>query len=128
MLQVAEVIIAAAEARTESRGAHFRTDFPLRNDRDWLKRTLARWPVDATEPVLTYEPVGLLDLPPGHRGYGADKRVEMETSLAEYNASVEPAQNTHGRRPTRESMGTRLKPGAWKGAFGAPVVETEEGA
>ena len=34
----------------------------------------------------------------------------------------------HGRLETRESMGTRLKPGAWKGAFGAPVVKTEEGA
>jgi len=128
MLKLSLVTALGAVAREESRGAHFRTDFPLRNDKDWLKRTLARWPVDGADPVLTYEPVGLLDLPPGHRGYGADTRVEMEMSLAEYNQSVEPAQKDHGRLPTRESMGTRLKPGAWKGAFGAPVVKTEEGA
>ena len=40
MLDVAEAIVASALYRTESRGAHFRTDFPDRNDDDWLKHTL----------------------------------------------------------------------------------------
>ncbi|MEJ2522370.1 MAG: fumarate reductase flavoprotein subunit [Gammaproteobacteria bacterium] len=110
--------------RTESRGAHSRTDFPLRNDRDWLKRTLARWPADSPVPKLSYEPVGLLDLPPGHRGYGSDERVEMTETLEEYNARVMPEQAAEGRQETREDMGTRLKPGAWHGAFGAPAVAT----
>ncbi len=40
MLDLAEVICAAALFRTESRGAHFRTDFPERDDANWLKHTL----------------------------------------------------------------------------------------
>jgi L-aspartate oxidase len=35
LLDVAEVIISAAEFRTESRGAHYRSDHPERNDKDW---------------------------------------------------------------------------------------------
>src|SRR5512144_1465535 len=43
MLKVALCVVYGAFTRTESRGAHFRQDFPQRNDRDWLKRTLANW-------------------------------------------------------------------------------------
>ncbi len=41
LLSFSEVIVAGALARTESRGAHFRTDFPKRDDGQWLKHTLA---------------------------------------------------------------------------------------
>jgi succinate dehydrogenase / fumarate reductase flavoprotein subunit len=41
LLSFSEVIVEAALARKESRGAHFRSDFPKRNDGDWLKHTLA---------------------------------------------------------------------------------------
>ena len=37
MLDVAEAIVVAAQERKESRGAQFRTDFPQRNDAEWLK-------------------------------------------------------------------------------------------
>src|SRR6185312_12581419 len=40
MLDLAEVICVASLFRTESRGAHFRTDFPERDDANWLKHTL----------------------------------------------------------------------------------------
>ena len=62
-----------ALARTESRGAHYREDFPGRNDRDWLKRTLLHWPEGGDLPVLDYEPLDVraMELPPGFRGYGA---------------------------------------------------------
>ncbi len=40
MLRVAEVIVYSALLRTESRGAHFRSDYPERNDEQWLKHTL----------------------------------------------------------------------------------------
>ena len=43
MLRLALTVATGALARTESRGAHFRTDYPLRNDHEWLNRTLARW-------------------------------------------------------------------------------------
>jgi succinate dehydrogenase / fumarate reductase, flavoprotein subunit len=39
MLRVAEVIVYSALMRTESRGAHFRSDYPQRNDAEWLKHT-----------------------------------------------------------------------------------------
>ena len=41
MLHVAEVIVEGALARKESRGSHFRTDFPKRDDEHWLRHTLA---------------------------------------------------------------------------------------
>jgi len=41
LLSFSEVIVEGALARTESRGAHFRSDFPKRNDGEWLRHTLA---------------------------------------------------------------------------------------
>ena len=79
MLKLALCVAQGALARTESRGAHFRSDFPVRNDRDWLARTLATWPdPDATLPVLAYEPLEVrrMELPPGWRGYGAKDYVD----------------------------------------------------
>src|SRR4030095_7022927 len=65
--------------RTESRGAHFREDFPRRNDAEWLKRTLAVWKKeDDTLPTLTYEAIDVktMELRPGWRGYGAKDYIE----------------------------------------------------
>jgi fumarate reductase flavoprotein subunit len=74
MLKVALCIANGALTRTESRGAHFREDYPRRDDAQWLRRTLATWkdPSD-TLPSLAYEPldVNAMELPPGWRGYGA---------------------------------------------------------
>jgi len=109
MLRLAMTVAMGASARSESRGAHFRTDFPLRNDREWLNRTLARWQPDAESPTLSYEPVGLIDLPPGHRGYGSDERIEMDASVDDYNASVNEAQRCEGRLASVDPMGSRLK-------------------
>ena len=102
MLRLAMVTARGALARTESRGAHFRTDYPLRNDADWLKRTLVRWSADAAEPAFNYEPVGMLEVPPGHRGYGSDERIEMEQSIEKYNQKVEKLQAAQGKLPTEE--------------------------
>jgi len=109
MLRLAMTVAMGALARSESRGAHFRVDYPLRNDRDWLNRTLARWQPDADAPTLSYEPVGLIDLPPGHRGYGSDERIELETSVDDYNASVAEVQQREGRLASVDPMGSRLK-------------------
>lgn len=114
MLKLSLLVAMGALARTESRGAHFRSDYPLRDDANWLSRTLARWPEGAPEPDLSYEPVGLLDLPPGHRGYGSDTRHAMHGSIDAYNAGVAAAQEGQGRLPTREALGSRMRWGAWQ--------------
>jgi fumarate reductase flavoprotein subunit len=118
MLRLAMTVARGAQARTESRGAHFRTDYPLRNDRDWLNRTLVRWARDERDPSFSYEPTGLLDLPPGHRGYGADERIEMTESIDTYNDNVTAAQASEGRLETNEAMGTRLRRDAWQAEAG----------
>jgi fumarate reductase flavoprotein subunit len=115
MARLALVTAVGALARTESRGAHFRTDHPQRDDARWLNRTLARWPDGAAEPVLSYEPVGLLDLPPGDRGYGQADRIELDVPLEAYDERVAEAWRREGALPTAEPLGARLRRGAWKG-------------
>lgn len=70
MVRLALCIAYGALKRTESRGSHFREDYPRRDDVNWLKRTLAYWPEGSELPKLEYEPVTITELPPGDRGYG----------------------------------------------------------
>jgi len=79
MLKLALCVAYGALTRTESRGAHFRQDYPRRNDAEWLKRTLATWKGEADPlPTLGYEAldVNAMELPPGWRGYGAKDYVD----------------------------------------------------
>jgi succinate dehydrogenase flavoprotein subunit len=67
MLDCAECTCVAALHRTESRGAHYRTDFPERNDEEWLKH------IDLTPntegPELSYSPVTITRWQPAERTY-----------------------------------------------------------
>jgi succinate dehydrogenase / fumarate reductase, flavoprotein subunit len=67
MLELAEVIVVGAYARTESRGAHFRTDYPKRDDARWMRHTLAKKTADG--PNLTYGTVGYTRWEPKERVY-----------------------------------------------------------
>jgi hypothetical protein len=74
MLKLALCVAEGALARTESRGAHYREDYPQRNDRDWLQANTGPLGIRArTAPELDYEPIDVMrmELPPGWRGYGA---------------------------------------------------------
>ena len=55
LVDLAETIVAGALAREESRGAHYRSDFPVRNDAAWLRHTLAHRTPDGVR--LSYAPV-----------------------------------------------------------------------
>jgi fumarate reductase flavoprotein subunit len=96
MLKIAIGVALGALQRTESRGAHSREDYPERNDRDWLKRTLCHWKdEEETLPVLEYEPldVATMELPPGFRGYGLKQMIEHPAS-AQRQAEIEQLMQT----------------------------------
>jgi fumarate reductase flavoprotein subunit len=78
MLKLALCMAHGAALRTESRGAHFREDYPRRDDANWLKRTLATWRGDDLLPTLAYEALDVqaMELPPGWRGYGAKDYID----------------------------------------------------
>ena len=75
-------IAAGALARKESRGSHNREDFPARDDKNWLSRTLAYWPENADMPVLKYEDATPhFEIPPGDRGYGGGTIIQADPEL-----------------------------------------------
>ncbi len=76
MLEVALVIAKGALLRNEFRGAHFKPDFPERDDENWLKTTIATYDATKDEPIISYEPVDTRHLDPIKRDYTKAKRVK----------------------------------------------------
>jgi succinate dehydrogenase / fumarate reductase flavoprotein subunit len=75
MLELARVITLGALARDESRGAHYKPDFPQRDDAKFLKTTKARWTSDG--PELSYEDVDVSLIRPRVRKYDTEKSVAV---------------------------------------------------
>ena len=69
MLQLARVITQGAAMRDESRGSHYKPDFPERDDKNWMKTTKAYFAPDADEPRFEFEPVDATLLQPRTRKY-----------------------------------------------------------
>jgi succinate dehydrogenase / fumarate reductase flavoprotein subunit len=71
LLTFSETILAGALARTESRGAHYRTDYPKRDDENWIKHTLAHMGAPGEPPRLSYKSVNIdwEKYPPEERKY-----------------------------------------------------------
>jgi succinate dehydrogenase / fumarate reductase flavoprotein subunit len=68
LLDCADTLVAAALARDESRGGHFREDHPLRDDEHWLKHSLA-YRRDDGSVRLEFKPVKLGPYVPMERKY-----------------------------------------------------------
>jgi succinate dehydrogenase / fumarate reductase flavoprotein subunit len=68
MIDICHLITLGALLREESRGAHFRRDFPMRDDRKWLKHTMARIGKNG-EPEISYKDVVITKYEPTERKY-----------------------------------------------------------
>ena len=75
MLDVAEAIVRSALHRTESRGAHQRTDFPKRDDEKFLMHSLVHRNADGSSRV-EHLPVKITRWPPGERVYGEQSQAK----------------------------------------------------
>ncbi|MDM5315656.1 succinate dehydrogenase flavoprotein subunit [Fictibacillus sp. b24] len=73
MLQLARVITLGALNRDESRGAHYKPDFPERNDEQWLKTTKAKFNPATNGPDFEYEEVDVSLIQPRKRDYSKKK-------------------------------------------------------
>ena len=76
MLDVAEGIVQSALHRRESRGAHQRTDYPGRDDKNFLAHSVLFRNADGT-PRIEYAPVTITRWPPGERVYGQGKSEDQ---------------------------------------------------
>ncbi|ECP7275126.1 fumarate reductase flavoprotein subunit [Campylobacter jejuni] len=84
MLKIALCVAYGALLRTESRGAHYREDYPKRDDLNWMKRTNTFWVEGETLPRVEYEELDIMkmEIPPAFRGYGAKGNI-IENPLSE---------------------------------------------
>ncbi|MGG4166818.1 succinate dehydrogenase flavoprotein subunit [Rossellomorea vietnamensis] len=73
MLQLARVITIGALNRNESRGAHYKPDFPDRNDEEFLKTTMAKYNAATNTPEFHYEDVDTSLIAPRKRDYSKSK-------------------------------------------------------
>lgn len=92
MLKLALCVAQGALNRTESRGAHTREDYPKRDDKDWLKRTLASWENSENDmPTISYEDLDVkaMEIPPAYRGYGAKGNIIEHPDTAARQAQVD---------------------------------------
>ena len=101
MLRVAEVIVYSALQRKESRGAHFRSDYPERNDKEWLKHSFVNETPTGLE--VTYKPVVISKFAP--------QKTELLTCISPESLPLQPP-NRHGTtlRHLQRRSGTQRTP------------------
>ena len=80
MLELARVITLGALNRNESRGAHYKPDFPDRDDENFLKTTIAEYSGEG--PVISYDAVDISLIPPRKRDYSKAKQEKKPDPAA----------------------------------------------
>lgn len=111
MLHLARVITLGALNRNESRGAHYKPDFPDRNDDEFLKTTIAEYSDEA--PVFSYEAVDVSLVEPRKRDYSKGKTAKpqgssLRPSTREETMPLDP-QNKEEFEAAKESDGGTSK-------------------
>ncbi|MEX0654912.1 MAG: succinate dehydrogenase flavoprotein subunit [Phycisphaeraceae bacterium] len=99
MIRYAEAILLGSIERKESRGSHYRPDYPERNDEKFHKTCIAKYDAASDKPVIEWEDVPTPLVPPRARTYG---KVE---ATAEKQADLEnkPGGEGYSQRPTDAS-------------------------
>ena len=92
MLHLAKIMTTGALARDESRGAHYKPDFPERDDPNWQKTTVAEY--TPSGPKISYEAIDLSQVKSRKRNYTADS-----TNPSLGKATVPAARNGNGTMP-----------------------------
>jgi len=80
MLVLAEIIAMGGLMRKESRGAHYRTDFPERDDSLYMKSTVAKYNAGSGKHTLEFQPISAEIVQPRLRNYGAKSEETKETT------------------------------------------------
>lgn len=76
MLDLAVIITKGALLRNEFRGSHYKPEYPERDDKDWMKTTIATFDDGQDEPVISYAPVDCRHLQPIKRDYTTAAKVK----------------------------------------------------
>jgi succinate dehydrogenase / fumarate reductase flavoprotein subunit len=95
MLHLSRAVVQGALARDESRGAHYKPDFPQRDDARFLKSTIAEWTPDG--PRLSYEDVDTSLVKPRLRNYAAEKNDQGTATPAAETAKETLVVTTGGK-------------------------------
>lgn len=97
MLELARVITLGALNRDESRGAHFKPDFPDRDDERFLKTTIAEYSGEG--PVFSFEPVDISLIEPRKRDYSKGKQSAKTAAAAGGTAENAPTKGGAAQVP-----------------------------
>ncbi len=101
MLQLARVITLGALNRNESRGAHYKPDFPERNDEEWLKTTIAEYSEES--PIFSYEAVDIGLIEPRKRDYSKGKSASATASVTEKKGAPQIVEQGYDDKPKDKS-------------------------
>jgi len=88
MIELSLVITKGALLRNEFRGAHYKPEFPERDDEHWLQTTIATFDKNLDEPVITYLPVDTRHLKPMKRDYMKAEKIKAHLSNVPVNIQL----------------------------------------